>query len=153
MALCVFGLIYSYFTFLGIMAAKDALAVGAGNLKALHALERDVGRYKNAKQQFETLPGGARIVPISEIIATSAISNRVSDARDIRVKVGDGWSMLQKEIVLNEVNIRDAVEFVRKAETVRPPWWLKKIVIRSSARDAGFGQVILTVETLEKSGS
>lgn len=119
------------------------------DLNVLRSMESDLLRCRAAVDAWKHYPAPSPTALMEALRDTLPIA-KSDDVRDFRKESVPGWFLRQKEISLPEASIGTAMAFVRKAEALSPPWRLSKAVIRSSPRAPGSGQVILLMETLER---
>ena len=100
---------------------------------------------------FAALASVSNTVPPLSAIASATVTGAVAEIRDIDSRaLGRGWNAKRTEIKFNEVNLNSIADFLRSAETQRPPWRLAECVIVSSPKADGIGSATLTMETLTR---
>lgn len=107
---------------------NDALAAALVALAAVTNSAPDL-----AALAARTVPGAA---PAIREIETRALER--------------GWQAKKTEVIFREVNLNLIADFLRAAETQRPPWRLAECVITSSAKSDGCGNATLTLETVAR---
>jgi len=79
----------------------------------------------------------------------AAAGGATPEIREIEtLAMGRGWNVKRTEVTFREINLDILADFLRAAETQRPPLRLEKCVITSSQKTDGYGTVVLTMETL-----
>jgi hypothetical protein len=53
-------------------------------------------------------------------------------------------------VVFKEVSLKSLADFLRSAESQRPPWRLAECTITGSSKADGYGAVMLTMETVAR---
>lgn len=85
---------------------------------------------------------------MDKLLQSAGLADKVTDSREAISNAGQGWSVLVRELSLNDVVLSDLNGFFAVAQAGRPPWTLTKIVVRSSPFESGRGQVVLTMQSL-----
>jgi hypothetical protein len=120
-----------------------------GELKILRNMEADLARYETARKKMEQV-SEKHLISLSGILQEVLPGAKADDVKDSRKDLVEGWSLRQKEVSMNDVPLGKSMEFVQKAESQKLPWCLTKCVIRAAPRTAGVGQVVLSMEALDK---
>jgi len=90
------------------------------------------------------------VQPLSTIVSTT-MTGTVAEIRDIDSRaLRQGWSAKITEVKFKEVNLNSIADFLRSAETQRPPWRLAECIIVSSPIADGYGSVTLTMEAVTR---
>ncbi|MDD4872314.1 MAG: hypothetical protein PHR77_17320 [Kiritimatiellae bacterium] len=121
----------------------------SGELKILRNMETDLARFETAKKKTEQIPE-KHPVSLNGLLQEMFPGSKADDMKDSRKDLIDGWLIRQKEISMNDIPVGKSMEFVQKAESQKLPWCLTRCVIRAVPRTTGIGQVILTMEALDK---
>jgi hypothetical protein len=147
--LIVAGAIMTIRNFGSVEDASMRIKKRISELKILRNMEADLARYEAAKQKVEQI-SEKHAVALAGVLQEVLPGNKADDMRDSRKDLIPGWSIRQKEISISDVPIGKMMEFVRKAESQTIPWCMTKCVIRAAPHAAGVGQVVLTMEAVEK---
>jgi len=118
-------------------------------LNVLRNMEADMVRYEAAKRKMEET-SGKHAASITGIFQEMLPENKADDLKESRKNFLPGWVIRQKEISVSDVSIGKMMEFVRRAESQAMPWCMTKCAIRSAPGSAGMGQVVMTLEVVEK---
>lgn len=145
----VAGLVYSSLTVDYMEQYKERMERKQADIRQLQAMQNKIEKCIDARKKYEALDL-KKPVDINGMIAQAGLSQKLADSRETTNTIADGWVRLQKEVIFNEINIKEALEIASRMESTKPPWCVQKITVRSSIRDNGFGQVVLSLEALQK---
>lgn len=106
-------------------------------------------RTAQARELYSKLPP-LKADALQECLSSTVGAQVIDDSRDVRQDMGQGWSARQKELTFNDVPVSRVMDFVRKAEALRPPWIMTRCQIRSSPSAAGTAQITVVMETVER---
>lgn len=130
-------------------AVSERIVKRAEAMQRLQEIAGDVRRAEQAVELYGKLAQKKTGSP-TDALKTVFPDQKIEDPRETRREISGGWALKQKEYVLDDVSIGKAMEFVQKAEAMRPPWIMTRCAIRSSTTAAGAGHVAITLEALEK---
>jgi len=98
---------------------------------------------------FTALASVSNAAPSLSALASTAVTGSVAEIRELDSRaLGHGWNVKRTEVVFKEVNLNSIADFLRSAETQRPPWRLAECVITASSRADACGTAVLTMETV-----
>jgi len=99
------------------------------------------------KASFAALTAVSNTVPPLSAMASSAVTGTVAEIRDLDARaLGRGWNAKRTEVKFSEISLNSIADFLRSAETQRPPWRLAECVIVSSSKADGIGSATLIME-------
>lgn len=100
---------------------------------------------------FAAITAFSNTVPSLSAIASATVTGVVAEIRDLDSRaLGRGWNAKRMEIKFNGVNLNSIADFLRTAETQRPPWRLAECVMVSSPKADGYGSATLTMEMVTR---
>lgn len=89
--------------------------------------------------------------PSLSALASGAVTGSTAEIRELDSRaLGRGWNVKRTEIVFKEVSLSPVADFLRSAETQRPPWRLAECVITASGQADGCGTAALIMETVAR---
>ena len=140
-----------------IWTAVNLLQSGAAFEKIRNKQESIVKLQEIKKQNdlieasFVALASVSNAVQPLSAMASSVVTGAVAEIRELDSRaLGRGWSAKRTEIKFNEVSLNSIADFLRMAETQRPPWRLAECIIVSSPKADGYGSVTLTMEMVTR---
>jgi len=100
---------------------------------------------------FAALASVSNTAPSLSVLASAAVTGSVAEIRELDSRaLGHGWNAKRTEVVFKEVNLNSVADFLRSAETQRPPWRLAECAIAASGKADGWGTAALTMETVAR---
>lgn len=98
---------------------------------------------------FAALAAISNTVPSLSALTSATVTGSVAEIRELDSRaLGRGWNVKRTEVVFKEVSLNSVADFLRSAETQRPPWRLAECVITGSSKADGCGTAALTMETV-----
>ena len=124
--------------------------------KRMHGKLAVIQQLREMKQQqdlietsFAALASVSNAAPSLSALASAAATGSAAEIRELDSRVlGHGWNVKRTEVVFKEVSLNSVADFLRSAETQRPPWRLAECVIAASSKADGCGAAALTMETV-----
>jgi hypothetical protein len=117
--------------------------------RRLRAIVAGLARYHAAREVFEGLPA-RRATPLAALIEETMPGQAVEDIRRVGTDTRYGWTVRREEVALAHAPLARVMELVRRAESERPPWGLRRCEIRADPQAPGEARVVLLLETVEK---
>lgn len=100
---------------------------------------------------FATLAAISNTAPSLSALTSATVTGSVAEIRELDSRsLGHGWNAKRTEVVFKEVSLSSVADFLRSAETQRPPWRLAECVITGSSKADGCGTAALTMETVAR---
>lgn len=100
---------------------------------------------------FAALAAISNTAPSLSGLASAAVTGSVAEIRELDSRALEhGWNAKRKEVVFKEVSLNSVADFLRSAETQRPPWRLAECIITGSSKADGYGTAALTMETVAR---
>lgn len=120
--------------------------------------QESIAKLREIKQQndlveasFSALASVSNTVPPLSAMVAAAVTGSVAEIRELDSRVmGRGWDAKTVEIKFSEVSLNSIADFLRSAETRRPPWRLAECIIVSSPKADGYGSATLIMETVAR---
>ena len=119
------------------------------DLARLSELHGELEEYNAARRAFEDL-GEARPESVEAVLRAVLPNRKTEDVRELRRTPVDGWTLVEKELVLPAMPIGEVVAFAGRLECGRPPWRVTGCDIRSTGRVPGAARVVLRLEGLAR---
>ena len=130
---------------LGVVATQQVL------LTQIEALEKRDDAIAAAREKLKEMKSGLP-ADLDDLLKQEGFQDNVSDSREAVSSLGDGWSVLSREITIRDAVFTDLDRFISTCQSERPPWVATKIVLRSSPFESGRGQAVLTLQALRGQG-
>jgi hypothetical protein len=121
----------------------------ASYLAGLRLIQGELAQGLAAVDAFAKSPD-KHVAPLPELMRDTLGDLKPDEIKDVRKETVQGWVVRQKDITFSDAPLDKVMEFVRKAETQRPPWSMSKCVIRSSPRAPGVAKIELSLQAVEK---
>lgn len=100
---------------------------------------------------FVSLAAVSNPAPALSVLASAAVTGSVAEIRELDSRaLGRGWNVKRTEVVFKEVSLNSVANFLRSAETKRPPWRLAECVITGLSKADGCGAAALIMETVAR---
>ena len=137
-----------FWTVINILGADDLRQRMRGKLETVKQLRELKEKQDLIEASFNTLAAlPSNTAPSLSTLASSTVTGTVAEIRYLDARaLGQGWNARRAEINFPEVNLILIADFLRAAETQRPPWRLAECVITSSQKADGIGSAGLTME-------
>jgi len=119
-------------------AALVRLRQAGGALEANRAMQH----------AFEALPG-RNLMDLAGIFGKNGFLPAPDERRQSGADLVPGWAVRSEELAFRDVQVAAALRSCEAAESLRPPWRLVRLAVRSSPNAAGRGQVVVTFEGIE----
>jgi len=138
----------------GIIWTAGNLLQSGAYFDKMRSKQDAITKLREIKQQndllaasFDALSSLPNTVPSLSALASATVTGAVAEIRELDSRtMGRGWGAKRTEIKFSDVSLNSIAEFLRSAETQRPPWRLAECVIVSSPKADGIGSVTLTME-------
>ena len=120
-----------------------------GKLDAIKELRDMKQRQDLIEASFAALTAISNTAPALSALASTAVTGATAEIRELDSRTLErGWNAKRTEVVFKEVSLNSIAEFLRSAETQRPPWRLAECVITASSKADCSGTAALTMETV-----
>lgn len=98
---------------------------------------------------FAALAAISNTAPSLSVLTSATVTGSVAEIRELDARaLRPGWNVKRTEVVFKEVSLNSVADFLRSAETQRPPWRLAECIITGSSKADGYGAAALTMETV-----
>jgi hypothetical protein len=130
-------------------ALRERLAHRQAELRELAAVQAEVAPLEAARALFEALPAAARPAPLAALADRTLPGHKPDGVRSLPAEAAAGWEARQEELSFRGAPLERLMAFAREAEAQRPPWRLRRCVVRA-ASGGGPAQAVLRFESLAR---
>lgn len=98
---------------------------------------------------FAALAAISNTAPSLSALTSATVTGSVAEIRELDSRaLRPGWNVKRTAVAFKEIKLNSVADFLRSAETQRPPWRLAECIITGSSKADGYGAVTLTMETV-----
>jgi hypothetical protein len=140
-----------FWTALNIFRADELFRKTRGKLAVIRELRGMQQEQGCIAEALAALAAVSNPAPSLATLASAAAAGPAEEIRELDPRpLERGWSVKRTEVAFKEIKLDVLADFLRAAETSRPPWRLAEAVITASSKTDGRGDAALIMETVAR---